>query len=849
MGHRSVSTRSKLRNRSAFLFQSGLSLLIVLVLFGTSPNFGSESSSFVGIHSVSGGGKGYVNPTISKGKPPLKSPWIIGRGLNLVKKDPPGLPGFGSFYSPVSGKVKGIKSVATFNNNYWPIQSLTDTPSLSPSKQLFWPSFGIGSSNQSANMIVSNPATNSTAATVTVTVNQNGSAPWTWTSTTPIAVGQSATVTYPGTTSELVSLSSDLAVTAVIQVQAGPSVFEIPGNESPSSIIYWPEYSSQNIQGSPSPVILVANPSNTAAQVRISVGGHVWTNSTPLEPGASTQASFPGVTGGPLELDSNVKVVALKATQYVGPLSSVTGEASIGDNFGSTSLYWPWYDIKSTTSTKSATFAIANPATSSASAHVTIHLGSSLYTSGSIAPGTFIRASFPGEATGPVILDSDIAVIAHLQENVGDTQVDISGQTPSVLGSWPASDAQISQSGNSDWIVLANPLSSSSTVTIYLAGKVVATDSIPPDSPLSYQPPSGSSDPITFSATTPIIATQRYISGPPAPTISSVGPSAGFVSGGLNISIAGSNFVAPMEVFVGGVLATGVSVKSATSLTAITPPSFLNYEGEVDVTVLSVSGSATLTKAFNYYTPTSFFSPGTSGYDVSWPQCPSNLPPSPDKFSIIGADYGAPFSGNPCLMTEVNWAGSNFGLYAVIFWTPGDISSTPGPKDCSGVNATNACYAYDWGFNAAKAAYDYAANLGIGSTSWWLDIEGAAGSSNPLWSSDLASNAQAVQGAIDSFRSLNIPGTSSKETVGIYAAPCVWPQIVGGSDLGSGCTNYQGYSPDVLEWNADWNNSSNPSIYCSPTYAFTSGGIALVQYTDNRVPPNSSQGYDGDYSC
>src|SRR5205085_4739723 len=67
-----------------------------------------------------------------------------------------------------------------------------------------------------------------------------------------------------------------------------------------------------------------------------------------------------------------------------------------------------------------------------------------------------------------------------------------------------------------------------------------------------------------------------------SPTVSSVSPNSGPASGGTAISIAGTNFVSGATVKVGGVAATGVSVVSATQVSAVAPA---HAAGAVAVTV------------------------------------------------------------------------------------------------------------------------------------------------------------------------------------------------------------------------------------------------------------------------
>ncbi|MBI3652031.1 MAG: IPT/TIG domain-containing protein [Acidobacteria bacterium] len=89
----------------------------------------------------------------------------------------------------------------------------------------------------------------------------------------------------------------------------------------------------------------------------------------------------------------------------------------------------------------------------------------------------------------------------------------------------------------------------------------------------------------------------------PAPTLSSVTPNSGSTVGGTSVTLAGSNFVGGATVTFGGVAATGVTVNSATSITATTPA---HAAGAVNVTVTNPdSQSATLTNGFTFTNPAS----------------------------------------------------------------------------------------------------------------------------------------------------------------------------------------------------------------------------------------------------
>jgi hypothetical protein len=85
----------------------------------------------------------------------------------------------------------------------------------------------------------------------------------------------------------------------------------------------------------------------------------------------------------------------------------------------------------------------------------------------------------------------------------------------------------------------------------------------------------------------------------PAPTISSISPSKGSISGGLNVTITGSNFETGATITFGGTAATGVVVVSSTTIRCIVPSRAT--AGKVDVKVTNPDGkSATKIGGFQY---------------------------------------------------------------------------------------------------------------------------------------------------------------------------------------------------------------------------------------------------------
>jgi hypothetical protein len=174
------------------------------------------------------------------------------------------------------------------------------------------------------------------------------------------------------------------------------------------------------------------------------------------------------------------------------------------------------------------------------------------------------------------------------------------------------------------------------------------------------------------------------------------------------------------------------------------------------------------------------------GWDVSFPQCVGSgvvaLPASP-VIGVVGVNFGHPFSTNPCLASQIGWAGPATQIYmntddpgpGTRFWPARTTPHTrTGPRRCIAVRrstATAAC-AYDYGWKAARDAYVRvgAALRALGAPSapqvpaaanavrWWLDVEAAN-----AWSHSAARNTASIAGSLAYLRSVHVT------SVGIYA--------------------------------------------------------------------------------
>jgi hypothetical protein len=265
-------------------------------------------------------------------------------------------------------------------------------------------------------------------------------------------------------------------------------------------------------------------------------------------------------------------------------------------------------------------------------------------------------------------------------------------------------------------------------------------------------------------------------------------------------------------------------------------------------------------------TPSLRYPTGALGYDISWPQCAQRssqrtgpLPGQPSNpagtvdytVAIVGVDGWAIGAPNSCLAAEVSWAkdaqgthGTPYDLY--MFLNSPSSSDTIDEQGPAGTCADlpgaqqSACLAYNYGYNAAQVALQYANSQGASSPMWWLDVENAA--CGQYWSCDPTLNSLTIQGSLDFLHAY-------KRTVGIYSTSLQWQKITGG---------YVPSGPQLPIWvaGAVWTSPPYPSSYgylppsalapyCGASYGFAGGQTWLLQET----PGPNNYPYDPDYAC
>jgi hypothetical protein len=250
------------------------------------------------------------------------------------------------------------------------------------------------------------------------------------------------------------------------------------------------------------------------------------------------------------------------------------------------------------------------------------------------------------------------------------------------------------------------------------------------------------------------------------------------------------------------------------------------------LTFLTAGGAEASTTASRTRATSSARATVSRGYDISYPQCGAAYPSKP-AFGIVGVNKGIVFSANPCLASQVTWAGgTKAGLYANT-GNPGPSLSShwPGgqasPRVCDGANPDTADCAYDYGWNAALDSYADAAAAwstlklagSPAASTWWLDVE-----TSNSWRTTTSLNVAALQGEAAGLQSRGVTH------LGVYSTAYQWGVITGST------TAFAAFP----SWIAGASSQKNAQSRCTGA-SFTGGAVALVQY--------AYQGFDADVAC
>ncbi len=252
--------------------------------------------------------------------------------------------------------------------------------------------------------------------------------------------------------------------------------------------------------------------------------------------------------------------------------------------------------------------------------------------------------------------------------------------------------------------------------------------------------------------------------------------------------------------------------------------------------------------------------PTGGGWDVSWPQCigtsTQSLPslPSLPVLGIVGINDGRPFTSNPCLAAQFQWAQSQSPANAELYVNADDpgpksaywpaLKATAAGKSCpsSGSRNTASC-AFVYGWNAAKDAVVRFTSVFRPTTApapstlrFWLDVEAANS-----WQTSSSLNTASIDGTVAYLQSQHALSVgiyaNRSDSHAIFTATSVFPNgtltwLATGATTLTGGLAFCGY-PGFGVWN-------NPA---SPPATVSSGTATLVQWW-----PHSPQ-LDADATC
>jgi len=193
--------------------------------------------------------------------------------------------------------------------------------------------------------------------------------------------------------------------------------------------------------------------------------------------------------------------------------------------------------------------------------------------------------------------------------------------------------------------------------------------------------------------------------------------------------------------------------------------------------------------------------------DVSWPNC-QIMAKNYYQEGIVGVTGGLDFHINHCLNKEVTQL-SDYYLYV--------NSGYPGANYRKNLQVVplkcqpneNSCFAYNYGYNAALYAINYADLQNAHSRMWWIDVE-----TDNSWTNNGKINADSLKGMISAIKSHVFLAQ-----IGIYSDETQWDVITGQ------------WKNNLPVWVATGGYNLGVAQAACLENSFTGGPVLLSQYT------------------